>query len=223
MPTFAFHTRTKSRRVAGTIMLLLTGLLGSFSTQAALVTYTLSGINMNGSLDGVSFSNASWSITGEGDTANVQAISQGGISGLSNFLAPTITIADASNDWSVQLLDTVDSAWGVASFDLNSIGQDVSYSNFALVNTSTFEGPGFISAVVPANASDLVTPVLLNGFSLQSTGTFATSGGDLVIDEDQGASPSTFQVVASVPLPGTLALLALGMIWIGRERRRRVS
>lgn len=132
--------------------------------SAALVTYTSSGSGIGGTLDGTTFSNASYTITGSADSAAVQngTISIGaGIPYLYNLLTPSMTITDASNSWTVDLLDVGGVNWGVLSVDYTGFFGPFSGNGFAAFETGNVAG--FATFTTPAQTSDLVTPVVITG------------------------------------------------------------
>jgi hypothetical protein len=215
---------TRSRRAHPGLLCgltLLAGLSFPLASSAALVTYTMNGTGMTGSFAGTAFTDATWSITVTGDTDDVFEVPDGPLTLFWNLPAqqPAISIADGSNDWTALLLDRPDGSGGVVAAEVTPAGQPVSISAFALAeNTTLAFFAAFRSIVSPGVPNDLATSAVLVGRTLfDEPLSLATSGGQLLIDEAAQTSASTFRV--AVPLPGTLALVGLGLVGLVIRRR----
>lgn len=180
--------------------------------SAALVTYTASGSSITGTLGGTGFTDASWTITGAADSGSVQTgvIPGVGSAFVYNFVNPSITVTDATNTWTAELLDVGGVNWGVTSIDYSTFADPFSVSGFATF-TSGQPLAGFAARTGPPQTSDLVTSVVIVGQQVDlSDETFSTSDGDLVITSVNNGAASFS--VAAAPTPGTPALLALGTL-----------
>lgn len=73
-------------------LFVLSCLLMTTSAQSAVVTYTLSGGKINGSLNGTPFLDKSFTITVNADPANFNRIDKGNYIGYEQLASPTMTI-----------------------------------------------------------------------------------------------------------------------------------
>lgn len=205
---------------------LLAGLILTCGAQvqASNMIYTMSGGTFSGSLNGVSFTSATYSITATADPANVQTGTFMGQPLYSLLATPSITI----NGFAPATLTASD--WKVMSLDLNNIsaGESVVIFGQLLANTPDFE-------LTFPNGSGLYnnfsTPATYNSqgdFAVGSgSNSLATSAGALLVTANSGTGTGVgvFTVVA-VPEPSTYALTAIAtgvMTYLARRRKAKLA
>jgi hypothetical protein len=191
--------------------------------QAIDMVYTMSGGTFSGSLNGVAFTSATYSITATADPANVQTGSYFGYPLYTLLATPSITI----NGFAPATLTASD--WKVMSVDLNNSQSGVSAVIFGQLLAST---PDF--ELVFPNGSGLY-----NNFSTPASYTqadfgvgsgsnsLATSAGALLVTANSGTGTGVgvFTVVA-VPEPSTYALTAIAtgvMAYLARRRKAKLA
>ena len=191
--------------------------------QAIDMVYTMSGGTFSGSLNGVSFTSATYSITATADPANVQTGNYMGQPLYTLLATPSITI----NGFAPATFTASD--WKVMSVDLNNSQSGVSVVIFGQLLAST---PDF--ELVFPNGSGLY-----NNFSTPASYTqadfgvgsgsnsLATSAGALLVTANSGTGTGVgvFTVVA-VPEPSTYALTAIAtgvMAYLARRRKAKLA
>ena len=206
---------------------LLAGLILTCGSQVQAIDmiYTMSGGTFSGSLNGVAFTSATYSITATADPANVQTGSYMGNYPIYTLLAtPSITI----NGFAPATLTALD--WKVMSADLNNMSTGVSLVAFGqlLANTPDFElqfqnGSGLYNKFsTPASYTQADFGVGYGG-----SNSLATSAGALLVTANSGTGTGVgvFTVVA-VPEPSTYALTAIAtgvMAYLARRRKAKLA
>jgi hypothetical protein len=191
--------------------------------QAIDMVYTMSGGTFSGSLNGVAFTSATYSITATADPANVQTGNYMGQPLYTLLATPSITI----NGFAPATLTATD--WKVMSLDLNNMSSGVSLVIFGqlLANTPDFElqfsnGSGLYNNFsTPASYTQADFGVGSGSNSL------ATSAGALLVTANSGTGSmvGVFTVVA-VPEPSTYALTAIAtgvMAYLTRRRKAKLA
>jgi hypothetical protein len=191
----------------------LSCLMMATCAQSAVVTYSLSGGTVSGTLNGVAFLNASYTVTADADPSNFVLGSTVGLPMISQPAVTTMTIA------------------GFSPFQ-------ITVPNFGplLVDTSTVFGPGTVFGGFAAQAGPdldllgLATLGLIPSFSgsVSVTGsllgsannTLTTTAGDLVITSFNGIATFTGEFPA-VPEPTSMAIFGLGALGMATYRARR--
>ena len=191
--------------------------------QAIDMIYTMSGGTFSGSLNGVAFTSATYSITATADPANVQTGSYFGYPLYTLLATPSITI----NGFAPATLTASD--WKVMSVDLNNSQSGVSAVIFGQLLAST---PDF--ELVFPNGSGLYnnfsTPASYTqaDFGVSSgSNSLATSAGALLVTANSGTGTGVgvFTVVA-LPEPSTYALTAIAtgvMAYLARRRKAKLA
>jgi len=207
------------------------------AANASTLTYTVTGGLITGTLNGTPFTNATWSITGTADPANVISgtFSFGPKSIPNNFLAmaPLLTIATGSSTLQATLVTTGSAGeqMGLGSFDYGQVVAGLTsdvfisrpangqYINFA--PTMGLQGPGIYTT--------LQSPFSGTGVSAARNTNYSTDIGILAITSGTGQA-GTFTVSAASPSPvpeidpatGSSALsLVAGLLAMVEQRRRR--
>jgi hypothetical protein len=190
------------RIVAG----LITALAFAASAFATPITYTHTGFG-SGRIGAASFSDAAFTITATGDTAN-RASSSGGY-----FIDNDAAFIDISG------LGTFSFLTGTRYFVYNG-GNIVGFSRAGSGGLDLFNGP--TSNVFGAwDMTASIGPVFGHGNLIQWTAeNVVTSAGVLVFSD--GVTPTTFQAtVGAVPEPETYAMLLAGLGLLGFMARGR--
>jgi hypothetical protein len=201
------------------IRLLSCFFLGSFlminSAHAAVATYTLSGGKISGTLDGVSFSNADFTITADADPDNF-------VPGLFGGFAPMLS----------QLATSTMTIDGIATFQITSPGfgffladssldaPDAAFGGFGLDLDSMSEARGFAAVGLVPSLSGNVT--IIGDLTLSSDTPFMTDAGVLVVT-DFSDSGATFTGEFPVPEPTSMAIFGLGSLGMAYRARRKLK
>jgi hypothetical protein len=202
------------------------------AADASTLTYTATGGIITGTLGETSFTDATWSITGTADPANVisgTSASPGGTIPF-NFLAmaPLLTITTGSSTLQATIVpdSSIGQQVGVFSADYSGISSGFASDGFGYLDedgstaSNTFGVAGF------GLYTNLQSPFFGSGYQFTSSG-FNTNVGlfDVTGDTDQGAtftvsggSPSSVPEIDPNSLGSVLALIvgSLGLL----ERRR---
>ena len=183
------------------------------AAQAQQLSYTITGGNISGSLNGVGFSDATWKITATADPSTATFYPTGGpiyASVWAIFVTPTLTITSGSTILSANL-----SGWDIESRNY-SFNPPASAGAIMFANANA-DGRGGVEQDWAA----YITGTSANFNNLQSTGTFigtsdfdlqtfATSAGNLIVSSDS-ARPGVFDITSAVvPEPSALSLSVLG-------------
>ncbi len=202
------------------------------AADASTLTYTATGGIISGSLNGTPFTDATWSITGTADPANVvSGTIPSPVGGAPfNFLAmtPLLTITTGSSTLQATIVTTGSTGQQVGVFSIDYSGL---LSGYGIDGVGYLEGDGSLSDD-PMSAlgfglyTDLQSPFSGSGDQVVSLG-FNTNVGLFVVSDstDQGAtftvssaSPSSVPEIDPNSLGSVLALVlgSLGLL----ERRR---
>jgi MYXO-CTERM domain-containing protein len=231
-----FPTFVSSRDHRSIALLMVLGGVGAAGlavdpAEAALMSYTLDGggSRITGSIGGVTFTSASWTMTA---TANSSQVQSGTDSGAPVYFVPTtVTLRIEQTSSPVATVTMLDYSsgsnnfvWGVFSGDYSSyLGPGIGVSGFGPVDVSTTPDWTFVESAGLNNFSG-GTPGIYNNLSASgswsgSAGlwsqTYETSGGTLTVTS-RSNSAGTW-TITSVPGGGVAVLLAAGLV---RRRRR---
>ncbi len=209
--------RARSRSLLGLALVLALALMAPAAAQAGqLLSYTLNGGNITGTLNGVAFSNASYTLTAVADTANLTTGVYGGIFPYYFIPATTVTITVGG----LTPVDFTTLVWGPISIDYSAIlGAGAGGIGFY---DSGFTTSGFgMIAASGGLYNNLSSPGSFTGLSgTPANAIYSTTGGDLIITDATNNQPSTF-TIAPVPEPATLVSAGLGGgLALGLARRR---
>ena len=171
--------------------------LGSSPACAVPITYTETDI-ASGSLNGITFTNASIMLTMNNDTINIT----GGPSSFQNFGMITVSINGGAPATFTSLASLVFSNQSLPAVGFDAIPDilDTVSASFATYALNTAIGP-------------------ITGSALSNLGhPFPTSGGDFVLT---GVGAPTFTAtIGAVPEPSSLAVFATAMVALGFLFRR---
>ncbi|MDF3056638.1 MAG: hypothetical protein K0R17_853 [Rariglobus sp.] len=227
------------------LLLAFTSLIAAVVADAVPLTslhYQISSGGLNGTLDGVEFSNATWSISASGSPELVgdYAFNLGTeipFKVIPVNVAPVMTITDTVNSWSFDLENSGTLEWFIMEIDYSPMfGPDTTGYGFGLFDPAellagTSNTHGFV-VLGSATFGNLVTGESFDvsgssgGGSSGNEGAeflFPTSNGDLLAFAVFGDAPGAFSAAAAVPEPAAFAGLAgLGALgWAAGSRRRR--
>lgn len=206
------------------IRLLSCFFLSSFlmvnSANAAVATYTLSGGTIDGTLNGVSFSGANFTITADADPANFVPGFFGGpvpIPLLSQTATSTMTIVGfapfqiTTANFGPFLADF--SGFAGPGFALGGFGFDL----------DTINSGGFAAAGLASSLSGNVT--VTGGLTLSEDVIFTTDAGFLVVTnfDDFGATYTGEFPPFPVPEPTSMVIFGLGSLGMAYRARRKLK
>lgn len=196
-------------------------------SKAGLLTYTVAGGKISGSLNGTSFSDADWSITATADSSSAQYLAVGGpiyAPVWYQSVTPTISIQDGLTVLSATLGGS--GQWTLESRDYSIFGTPNDGAiGFFYSTTGVEQGNGaYIGGLIGFN--DLQTAGNVSGDSGFDTQSYDTSVGTLVISTDSRA-PGTYTAASSavpeIDPAGMGSVLALVTGALGLLERRRVK
>ena len=202
-----------SRLALGFGCMILALMVGS--ARADSLFYSESGGGISGTLNGVSFSDATFSIVATADTSTI-TYTNPVFPIYSVFVTPTLTLVSGGNSSTVTLLATGGTNWSVISADLTGFSSNTSEIGFGLINGLSASGAALAGSGYFDNLASAHT---FYGNPLWNTNfTFSTSAGDLVIGSSSGTSGSF--TISSVPEPSSFVLAAFGVLLLIAARRR---
>lgn len=182
------------------------------AARASLVTYTLTGGEITGTLNGTAFTNASITMTATADPSLFVSTTVSGLILQTQAAVPTMTISGFAP------FQITEPNWG-------PFFVDATVYFYAGIGAYTSNLHGSLIASLGAFPSNLITGGAVSGSFSITQATFTTSVGNLVITGQNDTGPRTFTSAASaVPeidpasIGSALALVggALGLL----ERRR---
>lgn len=184
------------------------------SAHAAVATYTLSGGKIDGTLNGVSFSGANFTITADADPDNFVPGSFGGIYPMLSQLATSTMTIDG-----IATFQITSPGFGIFLADLSSDAPDAAGGGFGL-NLGTMTAEGFAASGVVPSLSGNVT--IIGELTLSEDVPFTTDAGVLVVTDfrDSGA---TFTGEFPVPEPTSMAIFGLGSLGMAYRARRKLK
>ena len=192
---------------------LLSCVLMVSSAHAAVVTYTLSGGTIDGTLDGVSFTGANFTITADADPSNFVPGTVFGAPLLSQPAVSTMTIDGFAS------FQITNANFGPFLADVaNLVGPGIGYGGFAFPEGELLRG---IAAIGPL--SSLSSNVTVTG-ALEGTAdfTFTTTAGDLIFTSVSGNGTFNGEFPSSaVPEPTSMAIFGLGALGMAYRARRK--
>ncbi len=181
------------------------------SAQAGIVTYTLAGGTIDGSLNGTSFSGANFTITANADPKDFVDGTLTGSPLLSQPAVSTMTI----DGFSPFQITTVN--FGPWLFYLD---EDFAYGGFGYQVS-----PDAVFGIAVLGAASTVSGIsTVSGDLFALTPTLTTTAGDLVLENGQ-VGVGTFSGAFSpgtVPEPSSMAIFGLGALGMAYRARRKV-
>ena len=177
-------------------------LLLPMAANADPISYIYSGFNASGSLGGVNFASEDFVITALADTDNIGPWAFA--TGQNTHTSATIEI----NGFSIATVLTASHSWYISG--LLGLGQDLS------INWMTFVD----GALTDYDLSASIGPIFGTVSNVDQFNNVSTSAG--ILSFTDVSLQGSFQAIAhSLPEPGTLALLGIGLFGMGLSRRRK--
>ena len=222
-----------SKKPLMAFVLCLAAFASPSMAKAGLLTYTVTGGKISGSLNGTSFTNADWSITATADSSSAQYLPFSSPDGDPIYapiwyqsVTPTISIQDGSSVLSANLTGT--GQWTLESRDYSIFGTPNDGAiGFFYSTTGVEQGNGaYIAGLIGFN--NLQTAGAVNNTSGFDTLSYTTSVGALVISAG-GSAAGTYTAASSAvpeidPATGSSALsLVAGVMAMIEQRRRRAT
>ena len=188
------------------------------SANAAVATYTLSGGTIDGTLNGVSFSGANFTITADADPANFVP---GAFSGedylpmLSQSATSTMTI----DGFATFKITNANFGPFLADFSANEPGFAVGGFGFDL------DTPNIRAFAAVGPVPSLSGNVTVTGALGLDTVVFTTDAGDLVVTsfDNIGAMYTGEFPSSAVPEPTSMAIFGLGSLGMAYRARRKLK
>jgi hypothetical protein len=184
------------------------------SAHAGIATYTLSGGTIDGTLNGVSFTGATYTLTADADPSNfvlgtvftVPVLSQPAISTMTinGFTPFQITIAN----------------FGPFLADASSLfGAGTGYGGFGYSpDASNMKGIGVLGLLSSLSSNSTVTGAL----DATTAEIFTTTAGDLIFTSVSGIATFSGEFPSSaVPEPTSIAIFGLGALGMAYRARRK--
>lgn len=204
---------------------MIAGIIASLTatkSQAADLIYSMSGGTISGTLNGVAFTDATYSVTATADPANIQSHTVLGVVPSTYLLATTTMTIDGFDP-----VIFTDALFGVASANINAVSSGNSLIGFGTqLGSDSSTGFGPVGAGSPLLLSepgsfsgDLIT---FTGLVSPGNATWATTGGTLVISSAGGIATLA---ITPVPEPSTILLgvSAAGLLAFTARRRTKRS
>ena len=188
------------------------------SAHAAVATYTLSGGKISGTLDGVSFLDANFTITADADPDNFVP---GSFAGFFPMLSQPATSTMTIDGFATFQITSPN--FGVFLSDLSFDVQGVAFGGFGLDLDSISEAIGFATAGFVPSLSGNVT--ITGELSLSEDVPFTTDAGVLVVTDfsDFGATFTGEFPPSAVPEPTSMAIFGLGALGMAYRARRKLK
>jgi hypothetical protein len=203
----------KAKLRVGFIIVATAAVFVSAQAIASTITYTESGIG-SGSLGGITFSDASITIMGTGDTASAVTSGTHSVNPISNISLDVSGFAQATFTSTTGLAQrAVGVSGGISTSFAGFVASDTGGNQNDIMVTfgSAFDGYDLTTAIGPINGP---------GFFVDTT--FATTGGVFSLQSLNGNTTFT-ATIAAVPEPSTWAMMILGFAGIGFMAYRRKS
>jgi hypothetical protein len=201
------------------IRLLSCFFLGCFlmvnSAHAAVATYTLSGGTISGTLDGVSFLDANFTITAD---ANPDNFVPGALVGFFPMLSQPATSTMTIDGFATFQITSPN--FGVFLSDISLIEPGGAFGGFGLDLDSDTEIAVFGAVGFVPSLSGNVT--IIGDLDLSSETPFMTDAGVLVVT-DFSDSGATFTGEFPVPEPTSMAIFGLGSLGMAYRARRKLK
>jgi hypothetical protein len=187
------------------------------TAHAAVATYTLSGGTIDGTLNGVSFTGANFTITADADPANFVPGTVAGFPLLSQPAVSTMTI-DGFAPFQITTANLGPILADVSS--LFGFGPGTAYGGFAFLDADNDALNGIIAVGPLSNLSSNVT---VTGDLVGHVGySFTTTAGDLIFSDISGAATFNGDFLSSaVPEPTSMAIFGLGAFGMAYRARRK--
>jgi hypothetical protein len=186
------------------------------AANAGVTTYTLSGGTINGTLNGVSFSGANFTITADADPANFVPGVIAGSPGLSQTAVSTMTIVGFAT------FKITNANFGPFLIDLSANIPGFAFGGFGF-DVDTPNGEAFAAF---GSASSLSGNVTVTGaLNLSDNFIFTTDAGNLVVTSfvDSGATFTGEFPSSAVPEPTSMAIFGLGSLGMAYRARRKLK
>ena len=186
------------------------------SAHAGIVTYTLSGGTIDGTLNGVSFTGANYTLTADADPSNFVLGTVFTVPVLSQTAVSTMTI-----DGFVPFQITT-ANFGPFLADASSLyGAGMGYGGFGYSpNASTMKGIGVLGLMTSLSSNTTVTGDL----DATTADIFTTTAGDLVFMGFSGTATFSGEFPPSaVPEPTSMAIFGLGALGMAYRARRKLK
>ena len=193
---------------------LLSCVLMVSSAHAAVVTYTLSGGTISGTLGGVSFTGASYTITADADPSNFVPGTVFTLPVLSQSAVSTMTI-DGFAPFQITTAN-----FGIFLADASSLfGPGVGYGGFGYSpDANNLKGIGTLGPLPSLSGNVTV----IGDLDASEEEIFTTTAGDLVFTGFSGIATFSGEFPSSaVPEPTSMAIFGLGALGMAYRARRK--
>lgn len=193
---------------------LLSCVLMVSSAHAAVVTYTLSGGTISGTLGGVSFTGANYTITADADPSNFVPGTVFNIPVLSQSAVSTMTI-DGFAPFQITTAN-----FGIFLADASSLyGTGMGYGGFGYSpDANNLKGIGTLGPLPSLSGNVTV----IGDLDASEEEIFMTTAGDLVFTGFSGIATFSGEFPSSaVPEPTSMAIFGLGALGMAYRARRK--
>ena len=193
---------------------LLSCVLMVSSAHAAVVTYTLSGGTISGTLGGVSFTGASYTITADADPSNFVPGTVFTLPVLSQSAVSTMTIDGFAS------FQIITANFGIFLADASSLyGPGMGYGGFGYSpDANNLKGIGTLGPLPSLSGNVTV----IGDLDASEEEIFMTTAGDLVFTGFSGIATFSGEFPSSaVPEPTSMAIFGLGALGMAYRARRK--
>lgn len=200
-------------------LLFLVGcVLFANSGSAGVMTYSLTTnpggtSTLSGTLNGVAFSNKTFTITADADPSTFSDHPDYVPMPISKFVTANATMTIQG----LAPFQITETGFGILALDA-TLFDGTYYGGFYLTGTQIFLANGSLSGD-PLNLGSI-------SGSLRSAGSFSTTAGNLIVTGYSGGNTAVFTSVlsggsSSVPEPGTIGIFSLGALGMAYRLRRK--
>lgn len=204
------------------LLFLVGSVLFANSGSAGVMTYSLttnpgaSPSTLSGTLNGVAFSNKTFTITADADSSSFTNYPQG------PFISKFVTANATMTIQGLAPFQITETGFGIAYLNATPMGPH--FGGFTNNNGDIFNGKRFL-AQGSLSGDPLNLGSISGDFGVKPAAVLSTTAGDLIVTGSNGGNTAVFTSVlsggsSSVPEPGTIGIFSLGALGMAYRLRR---